>query len=637
MTSEPRTSTIQKRTVIASIGLVSLTGFLGWQHWCTDAGQGEGLAAEDLQGATIAEALEAGERGDALLLDFVEPEDGEGGSEQEISEMVADLGLEAELAGFYADGEHLYRVQGTPTQLSALRQSLEGHELIEGMEADQLYSLPADALSALSGPPAVAGDMGPHKPDRPRYTPDDPMYPLQWHFENIHVPEAWTHTKGKGAVIAVIDTGVAWKDLKWGKYDAKKVPDLEGTDFVGGETFLDNALPEGLDDHAHGTHVTGTIAQATDNGIGVAGVAHEAKIMPLKVLSGDGRGSVAAIANAIRYAADNDADVINMSLGGPLPSRVMAKAVEYAHDKGVTVICAAGNEKRSRVSYPAAYKGSVAVAATNYENTRSFYSNWGKDLDISAPGGDTREDRNGDGHPDGVLQNTIKIQDPAHNDYLWFQGTSMASPHAAGVAGLIVAQGVTNPKEVERVLKETATHPNGVEWDKEYGAGIIDAEKAVQAAGKDYVPERLGFLGLLGLMGLGGIGAASGSGNALRRRLVAGGGLVAGAGLAIGGALSPAAYGAGSLTGLLGSGVFLSALIPVLATLLLLQRKSLRGLLTGLNLGWAALLAHGAVVLPTMMTGIPGGTGWDRAFLAVNAIVCFVMARRLSRMGKDEG
>ncbi|HLT36735.1 MAG TPA: S8 family peptidase, partial [Enhygromyxa sp.] len=397
----------------------------------------------------------------------------------------------------------------------------------------------------------------------------------------------------------------------------------------------------GLDDHAHGTHVTGTVAQATDNGVGVAGVAHQAKIMPLKVLAGDGRGSVAGIANAIRYAADHDADVINMSLGGPLPSRVMAKAVEYANKKGVTVVCAAGNEKRSKISYPAAYEGSVAVAATDWEGKRTFYSNWGKQLDVSAPGGDTRSDKNGDGQPDGVLQNTIAIQDPSRNDYLWFQGTSMASPHAAGVAALIVSQGVSNPAEVERIMKATARHPNGVKWDEQYGAGVIDAEAAVLAARSDHRGERLGFAGLLGLLAIGGLGFAGfGSeamtrGSATRRKLIAGAGLVAGAGLAVGAIGMPAAYALGTATGVLGSGLLLSALLPTLLVLLLLQVKSLRGFLTGLALGWAALLAHGAVVLPTLIEGIPGGAGWDRLWLIGNAALCLWLARKVGRAGVE--
>jgi serine protease len=331
--------------------------------------------------------------------------------------------------------------------------------------------------------------------------------------------------------------------------------------------------------------------------------------------------------------------VINMSLGGPLPSRVMGKAVEYAHSKGVTVVCAAGNSAQSKIGYPAAYDGAVAVAATDFEGKRSFYSNWGKQLDVSAPGGDTRSDKNGDGHPDGVLQNTIAIQDPSRNDYLWFQGTSMASPHVAGVAGLIVAQGVTNPKEVERILKQTAVHPNNKEWDDQYGAGIIDAEAASIAARSSYNGERLGMAGLLGLLGLGGLGfagvgaAAMRSGSVVRRNVIAGSGLVVGAALATGALTMPVAYVAGSATATLGSGLFLSALFPVLLTLLLLQVEKLRGFLTGLSLGWAALLLHGAVVLPTLLDGIPGGAGWDRLWLAGNAVLCLWLARRTGRAG----
>ena len=622
------------RISLAGTALFGLSCLLAWQHRDTD----EGLRAEDIAQISIEDELAAGQDGRQLLVDLVEPEDGEGGSEAELEALMGSLGLHAEPAGFYAEGEHLWRVHGTPDQLIALERELADHPLVEGVEPDVTYSLPADALAVVDWDP---DEVEAHKPNRPRFTPNDPMYPLQWHFEAIHAPEAWMHTRGRGAVVAVIDTGVAWKDLQWKNINAKAVPDLAGIEFVHGETFISNALPEGLDDHAHGTHVTGTVAQATDNGLGVAGVAHQAKIMPLKVLAGDGRGSVAGIANAIRFAADHDADVINMSLGGPLPSRVMAKAVEYANSKGVTVICAAGNEKRSKVSYPAAYDGSVAVAATDWEGKRSFYSNWGKQLDVSAPGGDTRSDKNGDGQPDGVLQNTIAIQDPSRNDYLWFQGTSMASPHAAGVAALIVSQGVTNPTEVERVLKETAHHPNKKKWDDQYGAGIIDAEAAAIAAKADYQGERLGFAGLLGLLGLGGLGfagigaGAMTRGSATRRNLIAGAGLVAGAGLAVGAVATPAAYALGTTTGLLGSGLLLSALLPTLMVLLLLQVKSLRGFLTGLSLGWAALLAHGAVVLPTLIEGVPGGAGWDRLWLAGNAALCLWLAHKVGRAGVD--
>jgi serine protease len=629
---------------VTGLGLVGLCCLLAWQHREID----DGLQAQDIEQATIEQELAAGQDGQQLLLDFVEPDDGEGGSEAEIEALVHSLGLFVEPAGFYSETEHLWRVYGTPEQLAALQSELAEHplrSLLEGIEADVTYSLPEWALGA-EGEGVLLADAGTddvdvNRPGAPRFTPNDPMYRLQWHLDAINVPEGWMHTRGSGAVIAVIDTGVAYKDMRWKNINAKAVPDLAGIEFVGGKTFVNNALPDGLDDHAHGTHVTGTIAQATHNGVGVAGIAHHAKIMPLKVLGGNGGGSVADIANAIRYAADEGAHVINMSLGGPLPSRVMGKAVEYAHNKGVTVVCAAGNSAQSKIGYPAAYDGAVAVAATDSEGKRSFYSNWGKQLDVSAPGGDTRSDKNGDGHPDGVLQNTIAIQDPSRNDYMWFQGTSMASPHVAGVAGLIVSQGVTNPKEVERILKKTAVHPNNKEWDDQYGAGIIDAEAASIAARSSYRGERLGMAGLMGLLGLGGLGfagigaAAMRSGSVVRRNLIAGSGLVAGAALATGALTMPVAYVAGSVTGMLGTGLFLSALLPVLLTVLLLQVKSLRGFLTGVSLGWAALLLHGAVVLPTLLDGLPGGAGWDRLWLAGNAALCLWLARRTGRAGAD--
>ena len=464
MNRSNRSNRSSRRIILASTGLLVLAGGLSLRHSGTDAG----LSADDLD-TSVANVLthtDANQRTGALLIDFVEPEAGEGGSESEVAELARSLG--ATPAGFYSEGEHLFRVEGNPAQLEQLQQQLASNPLVEGSEPEMMYELIG------GGEQLADDDIGGERSTR--FEPNDEMFGLQWHMEQIHAPEAWTRVRGENTVVAVIDTGVAWKD---GPQGARQVPDLAGTKFTHGKTFLANALPDGLDDHLHGTHVAGTIAQTTHNNIGVTGVAFESTIMPLKVLSGDGRGSIGAIANAIRYAADNGAQVINMSLGGPLPSRVLAKAVAYAHDNGVTVVCAAGNERKGRIGYPAAHKGAVAVAATDFVGERTWYSNWGKHLDISAPGGDTRADKNGDGHPDGVLQNTIALQDPKNNEYMWLQGTSMASPHAAGVAALVVSAGVTHPDEVERILKQTAVHPNNVEWDQDYGAGIIDANEAL--------------------------------------------------------------------------------------------------------------------------------------------------------------
>jgi serine protease len=220
---------------------------------------------------------------------------------------------------------------------------------------------------------------------------------------------------------------------------------------------------------------------------------------------------------------------------------------------------------------------------------------------------------------------------------MWLQGTSMASPHAAGVAALIVSSGVTNPDEVERILKKTAHHPNELEWDREYGAGVIDAAASVEAAGSDYAPERALLGGFLALLGFAGIGAGAGAAASRRRRLGDVAGLVVGASLAAGvfGA-APLAYGAASLlgAGAYGSPLLLSALLPLLLILSLLSVKRLRGLLAGVSLGYAALLVHGAIVLPTLVDGLPGGAGVDRLWLAGNALVALMLARRVLRTMK---
>ncbi len=306
--------------------------------------------------------------------------------------------------------------------------------------------------------------------------PNDPLYKYQWHLEKINVRSAWDHNQGQGVVVAVIDTGVAYTDYK----NFHRVEDLENTQFVKGYNFVDkNEYP--LDDHAHGTHVAGTIAQSTNNGKGVAGIAYKCKIMPLKVLSGNGYGKVSDIADAIRYAADNNVKVINMSLGGPFPSSVMKSACDYAYSKGVVIICAAGNSKSKNPGYPAGFKSCVSVSATRFDDKLAPYSNRGKSIDIAAPGGDTTVDQNGDGKPDGVIQNTIKVRDPEHEGYYIFQGTSMASPHVAGVAALVASAGVTDNKEIIKILQHTA-RKKGLNLEEGYGAGIVDAGAAVRAA-----------------------------------------------------------------------------------------------------------------------------------------------------------
>ncbi len=402
-------------------------------------------------------------------------------SEADVAALERDFGIDLQLVSSQSEDERFYRAHVDPARQYDLVSQLKGRSEVEIAEPDAVYNLePTDSLSPFEPFNAYVEPLRDTQRDDPWADfPNDPKYKYQWHLDQIHMPAAWKLSDGKGVIVAVLDTGVAYE--AHGKM-FHQVPDLAGVEFVKPFNFVDNN-EHANDDHGHGTHVTGTIAQATHNGIGVAGVARNASIMPLKVLSGRGSGSVAGIADAIRYAADEGAQVINMSLGGRFPSKVLEKAVKYAHSKGVVVVCAAGNDGRGKVSYPAAYPGAVAVAATQYDETTTFYSNWGAALDIAAPGGNTRVDQNGDGQPDGVLQNTIVIGDPTKSDYFAYMGTSMASPHAAGVAALVVGEGVTNPDAVEKVLQETARAPKDRQLDKKrYGAGIIDAEAAVLKA-----------------------------------------------------------------------------------------------------------------------------------------------------------
>ena len=192
---------------------------------------------------------------------------------------------------------------------------------------------------------------------RALFVPNDPMYDQQWGMQRVGLPRSSEVTCGRGATVAVIDTGVACENH--GEFT--RIPDLAGTRCLPGWNFV-NDTAHANDDQGHGTHVAGTIAQTTNNQLGTAGVAFCATILPVKVLDARGSGSLADVAEGIRWAADHGADVINLSLGGDGHSKIMDQAVEYAHRRGVTVVCAAGNSGRS-VGSPANAPLSIAVSA----------------------------------------------------------------------------------------------------------------------------------------------------------------------------------------------------------------------------------------------------------------------------------
>lgn len=348
--------------------------------------------------------------------------------------------------------------------LTNLINRLRTSPLIEAVEPNYIYSL--------VGEPAPAKKMNKPKDPNPEDF-QDPFYKHQWHMAQINLPQAFARVQGHGAIVAVIDTGVAYEDYN----GFKRVRDLNKTQFIHPYDFVDNDA-HANDDHGHGTHVAGTIAQSTNNGLGVVGVAPGATIMPLRVLDGSGRGSLGAIANAIKWAADKGAHVVNMSLGGPFPSSILRKACKYAVDKGVLLVCAAGNSG-GRIGYPAKYPECLAVSAVQYDESITFYSSRGKEVFIAAPGGNVRVDQNGDGYPDGVLQNSIYAKDNSKDDYMLFMGTSMAAPHVAGAAALLVSAGVTDAKRIEQILRSSARYKGD---EQLYGAGLLDVGNAINQA-----------------------------------------------------------------------------------------------------------------------------------------------------------
>jgi serine protease len=318
--------------------------------------------------------------------------------------------------------------------------------------------------------------------------PNDQYYDLQWNFKafetgvggGINLEPAWDTSTGNGATVAVLDTGVACENHSL----YKKAPDFVNTNFVPGYDFVNNdAYPN--DDNGHGTHVTGTIAQSTNNGIGAAGVAYDCSIMPVKVLNAEGSGTLAQIADGIYYATEHGADIISMSLGyhALRVDPVLKAALDTAYNNGVTIVAAAGNDNTRFVSYPAAYEKCIAVGATRYDGNRAYYSNYGDALDIVAPGGDIRVDQSGDdGYGDGIIQNTFNstTKDPANFGYWLFQGTSMATPHVSGVAALLISSKPdATPDEVRAAMQNTATDLGISGWDKYYGYGLVNAAAAL--------------------------------------------------------------------------------------------------------------------------------------------------------------
>jgi len=301
--------------------------------------------------------------------------------------------------------------------------------------------------------------------------PNDLNFPLQWGLHNtgqqilgisgkvdadIDLPEALDITKGsQDIIIAIVDTGGGLTH-----------PDLVSK-LVPGYNFPDrNDNPQDL--NGHGTHVAGISAAATNNTTGVVGVCWECKIMPLKAL-GTNSGTVENVADAIRYAADHGAHVINLSLGGSEPSDTLLSAIRYAYLKNIPVVAAMMNEAETypnRIYYPAAYPETIAVGATDKFDLRAFYSSYGDHIDLVAPGSE--------------IISTIPFQSPNYY-YGYMSGTSMATPHVAGVLGLMRSMSPSKTvEELRSILRASADDLGASGWDIYYGAGRLNAYKALQ-------------------------------------------------------------------------------------------------------------------------------------------------------------
>jgi serine protease len=315
---------------------------------------------------------------------------------------------------------------------------------------------------------------------------NDPMYGSQWHYQLINMPAAWNRITGQSSmVIAVVDTGV--------RFDH---PDLAGRLSANGYDFVDLDNNPTDPSEGHGTHVAGTIAAATNNGVGVAGMTWRGTILPIRTLSASS-GTHFNFSQGFRYAAGllaapdpvnpTPARVINYSAGGS-DSATKKDAVAAVNAAGVVMVCSAGNTGGA-IGYPGAYSPEypmlVCVGSTGFGNgspTLAYYSSRGPALNVVAPGGDMSVDSDGDGELDGVLSTTW---DYASNSpvYEYWQGTSMAAPHVTGLTALLLGAGYPAAK-VRARLQNTATDLGAAGFDNDYGWGLINAEQALGSVGK---------------------------------------------------------------------------------------------------------------------------------------------------------
>ena len=335
---------------------------------------------------------------------------------------------------------------------------------------------------------------------------------LQWNFlgaAGVNAPEAWANLiadhrpGGRGVTVAILDTGVAYRS--WHQF--RKSPDFSETRFIDPCDLVAGSISRGrctdpyaLDREGHGTFVAGTVAETTNNRLGLTGLAYGATLMPVRVLDADGTGDAATIAAGIRYAATHGAQVINLSLefdlavtSADIPDII--SAIRFAHRRGVIVVGASGNDSTEQVAYPARVPDVIAVGATTRDRCLALYSDGGPGLALVAPGGgdDSNALNDPNCHPNRNLPNIYQMTlvNPSNPGAFglpgdWF-GTSMAAPHVSATAALVIASGVLGrhptPDQVLMRLEQTAQPLGGSKPNQNYGYGLIDAGAATVPIG----------------------------------------------------------------------------------------------------------------------------------------------------------
>ncbi|MBP7652755.1 S8 family serine peptidase [Candidatus Dependentiae bacterium] len=327
---------------------------------------------------------------------------------------------------------------------------------------------------------------------------NDIYFPFQWNLFNLNVPSSWNISSGSDTVIiAVIDTGLKFDHPEFtGKivqgYDFISEPE-SGNDGDGIDPDPDDSgdAISSSGNSYHGTHIAGIIAANTNNSEGISGISYNCKIMPIRALGRYG-GLTSDVMESVKFAAGLDnssgikpviaAKIINMSFGSEFYSRAFEELLDTIDDMNITVVCAGGNENSQLNFYPAGYQQVISVAAVDYDNKKTFYSNYGSYIDICAPGGDMTVDLNKDNYPDGII--SAFWNEPSNSpDYQVYQGTSQAAAHISGICGLIlsVKPGISSA-ELKNILYSNALDLGDSGKDNYYGYGLADSYKCLVSA-----------------------------------------------------------------------------------------------------------------------------------------------------------